>query len=129
MRVQVHIAKRRGAGNQLLIDSGLFLVGKRIGHLDDDHAIEQSFVFLLLQEFMELRQIGVSQNGLIQMNEWEAGYLDVLFLGQGEQQIKKLALHLEDFDHLKHAAARRVHGARPRPGTWVTFIADFGHFG
>jgi hypothetical protein len=58
------------------------------------------------------------------MDQREARHLDVLFLRQGEQEIQELALDLEDLDHLEHAAARGVDGARPRPGARVAFVAD-----
>ncbi len=43
-----------------------------------------------------------------------------------KQQIQELALDLEDLDHLEHAAARGIDGARPGPGPRVALVADVG---
>ena len=128
VRIQVHIAERGRAANQLLVDARLVLIGQRVRDLDDDHAVEQRLVLLLLQELVELREVGVREDGLVQMDQREARHLDVLLLRHGQQQIQELALHLQDLDHLEHAAARGIHGAGPRPGARIAFIADLRDF-
>ena len=129
VRIEVHVAERRRAGHQLLIDARLVAVGQRIRDLDDDHAVEQRLVFLLLQELVEFREVGMRENGLVQVDEREARHLDVLLLRHGEQQVEELALHLQDLDHLEHAAAGGVHGAGPGPGARITLVADLRDLG
>ena len=124
VRVEVHVAERRRAGDQLLVDARLVAVRQRVRNLDDDHAVEQRLVLLLLQELVELREVGVREDRLVQVDEREARHLDVLLLRHGEQQVQELALHLQDLDHLEHAAARGIHGAGPRPGARIAFVAD-----
>ena len=68
-------------------------------------------------------------DGLVEVDQREARHLDVLLLGQREQQVQELALHLEDLDHLEHAAARGVHRARPRPGARVALVAELRDLG
>jgi hypothetical protein len=43
-----------------------------VEHLDDDHAIQQGLVFLFLQELVELREIGMRDDGFIEINQQEA---------------------------------------------------------
>ena len=129
VRIEVHVAERGRARYQLLVDAGFVAEGERVGHLDDDHAVEQGLVLLLLQELVELGEIGVRQDRLVEMDQREARHLDVLFLRQGQQQVEEFALDLEDLDHLEQAAAGGVHGAGPRPGAGIAFIADFGDLG
>ncbi len=112
VRVEVHVAERRRARDQLLVDARFVAEGERIGHLDDDHAVEQRLVLLLLQELVELGEVGVREDGLVEVDQREARHLDVLLLRHGQQEIEELALDLEDLDHLQHAAARGVDGAR-----------------
>jgi hypothetical protein len=97
------------------------------GTWDDDHAVEQAFVLALLQEFAEFGQVGVGEDGLVEINQREACHLDILFLRQRQQQIEEFALDLEDFDHLQQAAAGCVHGAGPRPGARIAFVATLRH--
>ncbi len=107
----MHIAKRGRSGYQLVVDPRFLVVRQCVRHLDDDHAVEQRLVLLLLQELMEFRQVGVRENGFVQIDQREARHLDVLFLGQRQQQVQEFALHLQDFDHLQHAAAGGIHRA------------------
>ena len=93
------------------------------GHLDDDHAVEQRLVLLLLQELVELGQVRVREDRLVQVDQREARHLDVLLLRQRQQQVQELALDLQDLDHLEHAAARGIHRAGPRPGARIAFVA------
>src|SRR6185312_13951408 len=129
VRIEVHVAERRRAGDQLLVDAGLISVGERIGDLDDHHPVEQRLVLLLLQELVELGEIRVRENRLIEIDEREAGNLDVLLLRHREQQVEKLALDLEDLDHLENPAARGVHRTRPGPGTRIALVADLRDLG
>ena len=129
MRIQVHVAERRRAGYQLLVDARFVAIGERVRDLDDHHAIQQRLVLLLLQELVEFGEVGVREDRLVQVDEREARDLDVLLLGEREQQVQELALHLEDLDHLEHAAAGGVHRARPGPGTRVALVADLRHLG
>src|SRR6185437_1929260 len=108
MGVEMNVAEGRGAGHQLLIYARFVVKGQRVRHLDDDHAVEQSLVLLLLQKLVEFGQIGVRQNRLVQVNERKARHFHVLFLGEREQKVEKFAFDLEDLDHLEHAAAGRV---------------------
>ncbi len=120
---------RRGRRDQLAINTRLIIEIERIRHLNNHHAIEQCLVLALLQELAKLRQVGMRDDGLIQINQGKARDLDVFFLRERKQQVQKLALDLEYLDHLKHAATRGIHCARPRPGAWValiTVICDFG---
>ena len=120
---------RRGAGDQLAVDARLVAVGERVRHLDDHHAIEQRLVLLFLQELVELGEVGVREDGLVEVDQREARHLDVLFLRQRQQQVEELALHLEDLDHLEHAAAGGIDRAGPRPGARIALVADFGDLG
>jgi hypothetical protein len=113
VRIEVHISERWRTGYQLLVDAGFVLVRQRIRHLDDDHAVEQGLVLLLLKELVELGQVRVRENGFVEVNEREAGHLDILLLRHRQQEIEELTLHLQDLDHLEHAAARGIHGAGP----------------
>jgi len=83
----------------------------------------------LLQELAEFGEVGVRDDGLVEVDQRKARHLDVLLLRKREEQIQELALHLEDLDHLEKAAARGEHRARPRPGTWVAFVAELGNLG
>ena len=127
VRVEVHLAERRRARHELAIDARLVAERERVRHLDDHHAIEQRLVLLLLQELVELGQVRVREDRLVEMNQRETRHLDVLLLSQRQEQVEKLALDLEDLDHLEHAAARGVDGARPGPGPRVALVADVGH--
>jgi hypothetical protein len=98
-------------------------------YLDDDHAVEQRLVLLLLQELVELGEVGVREDGLVQIDEREARDLDVLLLRHGEEQVEKLALDLQDLDHLEHAAARGIHGSGPGPGPRIALVPDLGDLG
>ena len=126
VRVEVHLAERRRARHELAIDARLVAERQRVRHLDDHHAIEQRLVLLLLQELVELGQVRVREDRLVEVDQREARHLDVLLLRQRQQQIQELALDLEDLDHLEHAAARGIDGARPGPGPRVAFVADVG---
>ena len=125
VRIEVHLAKRRRARHELAIDPRFVAERQRVGHLDDDHAVEQRLVLLLLEELVELGEIRVGEDRLVEVDQREPRHLDVLLLRQREQQVQELALDLEDLDHLEHAAARGVHGAGPRPGARIAFVADF----
>ena len=67
VRIEVHFAERLGGGHELAIDARLFLVRERIGHLHDHHAIEQRLVLRLLQELAELGEVGVREDGLVEV--------------------------------------------------------------
>src|SRR5579863_5502573 len=108
--IKMDVAEGRRSRHQLAIDAGLVGVGQRIGHLDDDHAVEQRLVLLLLQKLVEFREIRVREYGLVEVDEREARDLDVLLLRKGQQQVEELAFHLQNLDHLEHAAARGVYG-------------------
>ncbi len=82
VRIQMHGLERRCARYELAVDARLIFIGKRIRHLDDDHAVQQGLVLFFLQETVELGQVRMSNDGLIEMNQRKAGYLDVLFLRQ-----------------------------------------------
>ena len=83
----------------------------------------------LLQELAELGEVGMRDDRLVDMDQRKARYLDVLLLRQRQQQVEELALDLEDLDHLEHAAARSVHGARPRPRARVALVAELRDLG
>ena len=127
MRIQVGLAEGRCGVHQLLVDAGFLFIGERIGDLDDHHPVEQRLVLLLLEKVVEFREIGVRQDGFIEIDQREARHLDVLLLGHGEQQIEELPLHLENLDHLEHAAARGIDRPGPGPGARVAFVADLRH--
>jgi len=129
VRIEMDTCKRTSPGYELLVDARFFLVGQGVGHLDDHHAIQQCLVLLFLQELLELGQVGMRQHRLIKIDQWETRYLDVLFLRKRQQQIQKLALDLENFDHLQNAAACGVDRPGPRPGPRIPFIPIFGHLG
>src|SRR5690606_31885431 len=82
MRVEMHVAERGRSGDKFAVDARLVEVRQRVRHLDDDHSVEQSFVLLLLQELVKLRQVRVRDDGLVEIDQWEARHLDVLFLRQ-----------------------------------------------
>src|SRR4051812_5288 len=126
VRVEVHLPERLRGRAELAIDARLFLVVQRVRHLDDDHAVEQRLVLRLLQELAELGEVGVRDDGLVEVDEREERHLDVLLLREREEEIQELALHFEDLDHLEQAAARGIHRARPRPGPRIAFVAEFG---
>src|SRR5688572_1281526 len=126
VRVEVHLAERRRARHELAIDARFVAERQRVRHLDDHHAIEQRLVLFLLQELVELGQVRVREDRLVEVDQREARDLDVLLLRQRQEQIQELALDLEYLDHLEHAAARGVDGARPRPCARVAFVADVG---
>ena len=116
VRVEVDFLERLRARSELAVDSRLFRIGKRIRHLDDDHAIEQRLVFRLLQKLAEFRQVGVRDDGLVEVDQGEARDLDIL---------QEFALDLQDFDHFQQPAAGGVYRARPRPGARVSLVAVF----
>src|SRR5262245_43906188 len=68
------------------------------------------------------------EDRLVQMNERETRYLDVLFLGHRQQEVQELPLDLQDLDHLEHAAARGIYRAGPGPGPRIALIADLRDF-
>lgn len=129
MGIKVDLAEGRRLGDQLGVNFRLVAVVERIGHLHDHHAVEQGFVFLLLEELAEFGQIGVGDDGLVDVDQRKARDLDVLLLGQGQQQVEEFALDLEDLDHFEEAPARRIHRARPGPGARVAFVAVLGDLG
>jgi hypothetical protein len=129
VRVEVHLAEGLRRGGELAVDARLLLVGEGVGHLDDDHAVEQRFVLRLLQELAELGEVGVGEDRLVEMDQREARHLDVLLLGEGEQEIQELALHLQDLDHLEKPPARGEHSARPGPGARVALVAELRDLG
>jgi hypothetical protein len=73
-----------------------------------------SFSFLL-QELVEFREVRVREDRLVEVDQREPRHLDVFLLREREQQVKELALDLQDLDHLEHAAACSVDGTGPRP--------------
>ena len=119
-------AERRRTRHELAIDARLVAERQRVRHLDDHHAIEQRLVLLLLEKLVELGEVGMREDRLVQMDERETRHLDVLLLRERQQQIQELALDLENLDHLEHAAARGIDGARPRPSARVALVADGG---
>jgi hypothetical protein len=46
--IEMDMAEGGGPGDELLIYARLVVIGKRVRHLDDDHAVEQCLVLLLL---------------------------------------------------------------------------------
>src|SRR5680860_683751 len=95
MWIEMHGAERGGVGYQFFVDTRLVRVVERIRHLDDHHAIQQRLVLLFLQKLVKLRQIGVRDDGLVQINQREARDFYVLLLCQGQQQIQEFALDLQ----------------------------------
>ena len=126
VRVEMHLAERRfSRRDELAIDHRLGAIVERVRNLDHHHPVEQRFVLRFLQELPELCEVGVRDNGFVDVDQREPRHLDVLFLSQSEQQVKELALYLQDLNHFEHAAARGVHRARPGPGARVAFVAEF----
>jgi hypothetical protein len=104
----VHVVKRGRTGDELLVDARLVVIAEGVRDLDDDHAIQQGLVLLLLHEPMELREVRMGDDRLVQMNQWETRHLDVLFLGQREEEVEKFTLDLKDLNHLEQTAAGGV---------------------
>ena len=129
VRVQVHGAKGGRRQDQLAVDARFLAVIEGVRYLHDDHAVEQGLVLAFLHEFAEFGQVGVGDNGFIEVDQRKTRDLDVFLLRQRQQQIQELTLDLEDFDHFQHAAAGRIHGAGPRPGARIAFVAILGHLG
>src|SRR3569833_946760 len=102
----MHIAEGRRARDQLLINARFVAIRQRVWNADDHHAIQQRLVFLLLQKLVEFREVGMRENGLIQVDERKARYFDVLLLRHGQQQVEKLALHQQKNEQNKNTTAR-----------------------
>ncbi len=113
MRIQMGVAERRRAVHELLVYPGLITVRERIRYFDDHHSIEKRLILLLLEETVEFGEIGMGENGLIEIDQRKPRNLDVLFLRHRQQKVEELALDLEDLDHLEDAAARGIHRAGP----------------
>ena len=111
VRIEVHLAKRRRARNELAVNASFVAERQRVWHFDDHHAIEQRLVLLLLKELVELGEVGVREDRLIEMDQRETRDLDVLLLRERQEQIQELTLDLENLDHLEHATARGIDGA------------------
>src|SRR5699024_5180614 len=105
MRVQVDFAEGGCLGDELAVNTRLIPIVQSIGHLYDDHSVEQRLILLLLEKLAEFRQVGVRDNRLVDVDQREARDLDVFFLSQREQQVEKLTLDLQDLDHLQQSAA------------------------
>ncbi len=118
-----------GPFQELLIDVHLSGGAQIVGHLHHDHAILQRFGFLVGQKFFELGLVGVGDDELIGIDQREAAGLDVLLLGEREEDIEKALVGLEHLDELNHAAVGDVELAveaiRPRVG----FRAEFADGG
>src|SRR6202051_1502811 len=113
MRIKVRVTERGCSVYQLLVYPCFVSVRERIRNLDDHHAIEERLVLLFLQEPIELREIGMRENGVIKVDERKSCDLDVFLLSHGQQQVEKFALDLQDLDHFQNAAARGVYRTRP----------------
>src|SRR3954467_1942847 len=124
VRVEVHFAERLSGRAKLAIDTRLFLIVERVRDLDDDHPVEERLVLRLLQELAELGEVGVRHDRLVDVDQREARHLDVLLLGERQEQVQEFSLHLQDLDHLEKAPARGEYRARPRPGARVALVAE-----
>jgi len=106
-------AERRRARHQLLVDARL--VAGRRAHRDlmiTMRSSSASFLFSCRNLWNSARLV-CARIGLVDVNQRETRDLDVFLLRQGQQQVQELALHLENFDHLEHAAAGGIHRSRP----------------
>jgi hypothetical protein len=89
-----------GCRDQFGVDARLVLIREGIGDLHDHHAIEQRLVLAFLEKPMKFRQIGMSEDGFIQIDQGKARDLDILFLGKRQKQVQEFPFNLEDLNHL-----------------------------
>jgi hypothetical protein len=109
-----------GFAQQLFINLPLFRGAQAVGHLDDEDAVDEGFVVLVVLEILPFALVGMGHDHAGKRDGPDVFRADVIaLLRRGEQRVEHLDRRLEHLDKFENALVRAVEPARIAVGVGI----------